>query len=52
VATGGFSAKRLARVRNVLERHVDAGFVLGAVAISGLPPIRRSMTDRPAPSPM
>jgi CubicO group peptidase (beta-lactamase class C family) len=33
VATGGFSSKRLARVRDVLERHVDAGYVPGAVAV-------------------
>lgn len=33
VATGGFSSKRLARVRGVLERHVDAGYVPGAVAV-------------------
>jgi CubicO group peptidase (beta-lactamase class C family) len=32
VTTGGFSSKRLARVREVLERHVDSGFVPGAVA--------------------
>ena len=30
---GGFSSKRLARVRDVLERHVDAGYVPGAVAV-------------------
>ena len=33
VTTGGFSPKRLARVRDVLERHVDAGYVPGAVAV-------------------
>jgi CubicO group peptidase (beta-lactamase class C family) len=33
VTTGGFSPKRLGRVRDVLERHVDAGFVPGAVAV-------------------
>ena len=33
MTSGGFSAKRLARVRDVLERHVDAGFVPGAVAV-------------------
>ena len=33
MTTGGFSPKRLARVRDVLERHVDAGFVPGAVAV-------------------
>jgi CubicO group peptidase (beta-lactamase class C family) len=32
VATGGFSPKRLARVREVLERYVDSGFAPGAVA--------------------
>jgi CubicO group peptidase (beta-lactamase class C family) len=32
VTTGGFSSKRLARVRDVLIRHVDAGYVPGAVA--------------------
>jgi CubicO group peptidase (beta-lactamase class C family) len=32
VTTGGFSAKRLARVGEVLERYVDAGYVPGAVA--------------------
>jgi CubicO group peptidase (beta-lactamase class C family) len=32
VATGGFSPKRLTRVREVLERYVDSGFVPGAVA--------------------
>jgi CubicO group peptidase (beta-lactamase class C family) len=31
--TGGFSSKRLARVRDVLARHVDAGYVPGAVAV-------------------
>jgi len=30
---GGFSSKRLARVRDVLGRHVDAGYVPGAVAV-------------------
>jgi CubicO group peptidase (beta-lactamase class C family) len=30
---GGFSPRRLARVRDVLERHVDAGYVPGAVAV-------------------
>ena len=29
VATGGFSLRRLARVRDLLERHVDSGFVPG-----------------------
>jgi CubicO group peptidase (beta-lactamase class C family) len=33
VTTGGFSPKRLARVRDVLERHVDSGYVPGAVAV-------------------
>jgi CubicO group peptidase (beta-lactamase class C family) len=33
VTTGGFSPKRLVRVRDVLERHVDAGYVPGAVAV-------------------
>jgi CubicO group peptidase (beta-lactamase class C family) len=33
VATGGFSSKRLARVRELLERHVDSGFVPGVVAV-------------------
>src|SRR6266567_9526656 len=33
VTIGGFSSKRLARVRDVLGRHVDAGFVPGAVAV-------------------
>jgi CubicO group peptidase (beta-lactamase class C family) len=33
VTTGGFSSKRLARVRDVLERHVDSGYVPGAVAV-------------------
>ena len=33
MTTGGFSPKRLARVRDVLERHVDAGYVPGAVAV-------------------
>jgi hypothetical protein len=33
VAVGGFSLKRLARVRELLERHVDSGFVPGAVAV-------------------
>ena len=32
MTTGGFSSKRLARVREVLERYVDSGFVHGAVA--------------------
>jgi hypothetical protein len=33
VTIGGFSSKRLARVRDVPERHVDAGYVPGAVAV-------------------
>ena len=33
MTTGGFSSKRLARVRDVLARHVDAGYVPGAVAV-------------------
>jgi len=33
VTTGGFSPKRLARVRELLERHVDSGFVPGVVAV-------------------
>ena len=32
MTAGGFSPKRLARVREVLERNVDSGFVPGAVA--------------------
>ena len=33
MTTGGFSLKRLARVRELLERHVDSGFVPGAMAV-------------------
>jgi CubicO group peptidase (beta-lactamase class C family) len=33
VTAGGFSPKRLARVRELLERHVDSGFVPGVVAV-------------------
>ena len=33
MTTGGLSSKRLARVREVLERYVDSGFVPGAVAV-------------------
>src|SRR5512138_1569029 len=33
VAAGGFSSKRLARVRALLERHVRSGFVPGVVAV-------------------
>jgi CubicO group peptidase (beta-lactamase class C family) len=33
VTTGGFSLKRLARVQELLERHVDSGFVPGMVAV-------------------
>ena len=33
MTTGGFSPKRLARLRDLLEGHVDSGFVPGAVAV-------------------
>jgi CubicO group peptidase (beta-lactamase class C family) len=33
MTTGGFSLNRLARVRELLERHVDSGFVPGAMAV-------------------
>jgi CubicO group peptidase (beta-lactamase class C family) len=33
VAAGGFSSRRLARVRGLLEGHVDSGFVPGALAV-------------------
>ncbi|MEU4741539.1 serine hydrolase domain-containing protein [Actinosynnema sp. NPDC023658] len=33
MTTGGFSSKRLARVRELLEGHVESGFVPGAVAV-------------------
>jgi CubicO group peptidase (beta-lactamase class C family) len=33
VTIGGFSSRRLARVRELLERHVDSGFVPGVVAV-------------------
>ena len=33
MSAGGFSAKRLARLRGLLERHVDSGFVPGVVAV-------------------
>ena len=33
MSIGGFSSKRLARIRDVLERHVDSGFTPGAVAV-------------------
>ena len=33
MTSGGFSSKRLARVRDVLSRHVDAGYVPGAVGV-------------------
>jgi len=33
VTTGGFSAQRLIRLRDLLQRHVDAGFVPGALAV-------------------
>ncbi len=48
MTTGGFSSKRLARVRDVLERHVDSGYASGAVAIS---PVKASLrgTKRPTP---
>jgi CubicO group peptidase (beta-lactamase class C family) len=36
VTTGGLSSKRLARVRDLLARHVDAGFAPGAVAVVAL----------------
>ena len=34
MTAGGFSSKRLARVRDVLERYVNAGYVPGAVAVA------------------
>jgi hypothetical protein len=37
VTSGGFSSKRLTRVRDVLSRHLDAGYVPGAVARTSLP---------------
>ena len=33
MAAGGFSSSRLARLRELLERHVDSGFVPGALAV-------------------
>jgi CubicO group peptidase (beta-lactamase class C family) len=33
VTTGGFSSKRLARVRDLLEHHVESGFVPGMLAV-------------------
>src|SRR5580698_8100171 len=33
VTIGGFSSKRLTRVRDVLSRHLDAGDVPGVVAV-------------------
>jgi CubicO group peptidase (beta-lactamase class C family) len=33
VAAGDFSSKRLVRLRELLERHVDSGFVPGVVAV-------------------
>ncbi|HXM57815.1 MAG TPA: serine hydrolase domain-containing protein [Candidatus Dormibacteraeota bacterium] len=33
MTTGGFSSRRLARVRDVLARYVDAGYLPGAVAV-------------------
>jgi CubicO group peptidase (beta-lactamase class C family) len=33
VTVGGFSSKRLVRVRDVLERYIGAGYVPGAVAV-------------------
>ncbi len=33
MAAGGFSPKRLARVRELLDRHVESGFVPGVVAV-------------------
>jgi CubicO group peptidase (beta-lactamase class C family) len=33
VTSGGFSPRRLARVRDVLSRHLDAGYIPGAVAV-------------------
>jgi CubicO group peptidase (beta-lactamase class C family) len=33
VAAGGFSSRRLARVRGLLEGHVDSGFVPGALVV-------------------
>ena len=33
MTTGGFSSKRLGRVRKLLERQVESGFVPGVVAV-------------------
>jgi CubicO group peptidase (beta-lactamase class C family) len=33
VTAGGFSSKRLVRVRDVLARHLDGGYIPGAVAV-------------------
>lgn len=33
MTTGGFSSKRLARLRGLLERHVESGFVPGMLAV-------------------
>lgn len=33
MTTSGFSSKRLARVRGLLDRHIDSGFVPGAMAV-------------------
>ena len=33
MSTGGFSSKRLARLRHLLERYVDSGFVPGVLAV-------------------
>ena len=33
MTTAGFSSKRLTRVRDMLSRHLDAGYVPGAVAV-------------------
>ena len=33
MSVGGFSSKRLTRVRDVLSRYLDAGYVPGAVAV-------------------
>ncbi|WP_416904493.1 serine hydrolase domain-containing protein [Micromonospora echinospora] len=33
MTAGGFSSKRLTRVRELLDRHVESGFVPGAVAV-------------------
>ncbi|HUD37636.1 MAG TPA: hypothetical protein VMR14_12095 [Streptosporangiaceae bacterium] len=33
MTSGGFSPRRLTRVRDVLSRHLDAGYVPGAVAV-------------------